>query len=353
MLTVGGRTMFLMAMVLILSDKVRASKRNPVIEWPAHDTKWGQQQYNCSVSDETKWIRPTNVFYRNYRHSSRCPLPDGLGEYHQKLPSTVGATSSLFDFFVVYFVNCKLNKRYGEWVTEMLIPERKLPLAATLFIVASSNDCAKETILHKAVHVVSSARTGSKTILECHDDDDVETYEYHGIHKVWQIGQVFPQENAIIGYFHSKGITHASSVKEVKEEKNPWFVTMSRYEKLAEAFYLFPWINKASTRCGRCGIGWYNFWYARGSYLNTVEEPILNPRRHYYEDWLGRKNSLLKYGHHKVKNYTGRTAVWASGESAWCQTFHSSDCYALEGPANMGYLYWPELPEDSFLPEQP
>jgi hypothetical protein len=43
------------------------------------------------------------------------------------------------------------------------------------------------------------------------------------------------------------------------------------------------WLN---SRLGH--FVWYNFWYARGSYLNTVEQPIITERRHYYEDWLAR-----------------------------------------------------------------
>ena len=40
---------------------------------------------------------------------------------------------------------------------------------------------------------------------------------------------------------------------------------------------------------GGNGWIWYNFWYARGSYIKYVERPIKTYRRHYYEDWLGRK----------------------------------------------------------------
>ena len=33
---------------------------------------------------------------------------------------------------------------------------------------------------------------------------------------------------------------------------------------------------------------WFNFWWARASYLKKLVEPVRSTRRHYYEDWLGR-----------------------------------------------------------------
>lgn len=287
-----------------------------------------------------------------FKHTSRCQFPDGLEAYHKNTSlSPTARASSLFQFHLVYFVNCKVNENYPDWMLGMLAGEwgSKLPPKATLFIVATSRDCAKEDGLHKAVETISSSRKGSKTVLECHDDV-AETYEYHGIHKAWQIGRVLPDDNVVVGYFHSKGVTHATSLN---DWYHPTLTTMARFEQVSEAFNLFPWIEKAGETCGGCGWVWYNFWYARGSCLSELEEPRVTPPRHYYESWLGQKQSPeTGNGSPRPLLMSGNgTSVWKETE-VFCVKDGLFGCYSLSSnaPANMGYAMDPDISEDTFIP---
>ena len=36
------------------------------------------------------------------------------------------------------------------------------------------------------------------------------------------------------------------------------------------------------------GFIWFNFWWARGDYINKLEEPIISEDRYYYEVWLNK-----------------------------------------------------------------
>jgi hypothetical protein len=153
-----------------------------------------------------------------------------------------------------------------------------------LYIIASSQNCTTEGRLHSAVNGLSYRLYGTTHVaLECHTDSE-ETHEYHGIEKVWELGQSFDNTTDIVFYFHSKGITHSPFYFTPGFEK-PMLEEINRVE---EAFNLFPTIDKVGYEFGGLGWIWYNVFYARGSYLKRVERPLRTNRRHYYEDWLGR-----------------------------------------------------------------
>jgi hypothetical protein len=49
------------------------------------------------------------------------------------------------------------------------------------------------------------------------------------------------------------------------------------------SFYSSQWLVASFA----AGIQWYNFWWARASYLHMCETPIISRYRHYYEEFLG------------------------------------------------------------------
>jgi uncharacterized alpha/beta hydrolase family protein len=77
------------------------------------------------------------------------------------------------------------------------------------------------------------------------------------------------------------------------EEENRFYdVILQDIHRIYNIYSTFPTIDKIGMSAGGCGWIWYNFWYARGSYLCQVEKPVLTARRHYYENWLGFKVSV-------------------------------------------------------------
>jgi len=95
-------------------------------------------------------------------------------------------------------------------------------------------------------------------------------------------------------YFHSKGITHFTTYYDSQcflqgPRTHNCEQIIKDINLIYEIFTIFPSIDKITATCGGIGWGWYNYWIARGSYLCQVEKPIITKRRHYYEDWLGRK----------------------------------------------------------------
>ena len=245
-----------------------------------------------------------------------------------------------YNLYVVYFVNCKIHNGYGGWMEEQLkyVPENTL-----LKIVAVSSKCKEEKILYETFKKVLGNRTNpnSSTLLECHDEvDDEPTFEYYGIRAMWEVGQMRPHRNTVVFYFHSKGLTHWNTIEEYKQN-DPLFslneITLGQVDRVFEAFDLFPEINKAGARVAGNGWVWYNFMFARGSYLKRVEEPILTGRRHYYEDWIGRTNLAPSQGVHPA-NATERNQFFPFCDAT------KQDGYNLDpGEAlNVGAYYYPE-----------
>jgi len=202
-----------------------------------------------------------------------------------------------YKLYVVYFLNTKIHNEYRQWMKEHL---KYVPSNAYLKVVAVSYDCKIESMMYDTYYNIVEYRDGP-SLLECHDEAEKETFEYHGIRAMWEIGQMQTGRNDIVFYFHSKGLTHFRSWEKYSatdtfhsklSEK-----TLGQVDLVYEVFDLFPTVNKVGNKISQLGWVWYNFMFARGSYLKLVEEPIMTARRHYYEDWLGRVGLPPRRGH--------------------------------------------------------
>jgi hypothetical protein len=153
----------------------------------------------------------------------------------------------------VYYVNTKINANYGTWIRNQLLI---LPPIDELYIVADANNCTKEDSLRKAFKWLKTNRTESIIKLDCHNTNGTELYEFHGIYKIWQLGQRYPGRNDIGIYFHSKGLTHAPNWKEYRNPERVLDLKMedvfgeAAMERVQEAFQLFPDVDIVGQECG-------------------------------------------------------------------------------------------------------
>lgn len=126
-------------------------------------------------------------------------------------------------------------------------------------------------------------------------------FEYPGLRKVWDTAKSIYEEDpsksdkSVILYFHSKGMSNGNK-NNVKTAENKMLTDMviTPWKKIIERFASEPKLNKAGHSAPKDGGWiWYNFWWARASYIygptTRCPRPILTDRRHYYEDWLGRR----------------------------------------------------------------
>jgi len=165
-----------------------------------------------------------------------------------------------YNLHIVYYINCLVNANYFDWLKNQI--ELVYNFGGTIYVIATLNQSNEDTFRINCLILFPNL------IIECNYAND---YEYPGILKVWQLGQINNKHNDIILYFHSKGATHYSS-----------------YESNRNDIYNVILKDKIGYSSGGIGWIWYNFWYARGNYINNLECPLKTTRRHYYEDWLSR-----------------------------------------------------------------
>ena len=116
-------------------------------------------------------------------------------------------------------------------------------------------------------------------------------FEYPGIQLIWKLANEHPEH--VYLYFHSKGMASKGWIfrrgnRRTLEEKRIYQSVVLPWKRILEIFDADPTINKVGICASEAGWMWFNFWWARGTYLIRCEEPIITTRRHYYEDWLHR-----------------------------------------------------------------
>jgi hypothetical protein len=163
-----------------------------------------------------------------------------------------------FAIRVVYFVNTKVNPNYAGWFYHQLSVLGRHPALREIHVVADAILCSNETSLHEAFRWLVETRGYNETTklhLECHDGED-ELYEYHGVRKVWEIGQNHPGDHDVAVYLHTKGVTHASTWEEYS---TGWLAGQAAFTeaifsnstmgRILEAFQLFPTVVMAGWDC--------------------------------------------------------------------------------------------------------
>lgn len=196
-------------------------------------------------------------------------------EHYLKSETTVDLEHhDTYSIYSVYFVNGMVNPNYMSWIVN------HIPMIAsysnTIYIVATIHESETLRFKEDIKHFFPTLNI----VIEFHHKNE---YEYRGILKAYELGQIHNSRNDLILYFHSKGVTHHKIFP-----RDFYDCVVKDIERVVEVFDIFPEIDKVGWSTGGIGWIWFNFWFVRGSCINTVEKPILTERRHYYEDWVSR-----------------------------------------------------------------
>lgn len=152
-------------------------------------------------------------------------------------------------------------------------------------------------------------------------------FEFPAIKLVYDLAHQNPY--SFILYLHSKGMSYNVHSRK-NEEITLLKLTFENWRKKLQIFNdkrinkigLMPAIgdNSDSEKQGtRGGWIWFNFWYARASYIINCDEPFITEDRYYFEHWLGLQNGKLIitddcFNLHKVKKQSYFTPSQASLE---------------------------------------
>ena len=145
-------------------------------------------------------------------------------------------------------------------------------------------------------------------------------YEYYGIKKLYDTAREEPDKYFI--YLHSKGMfnwyNNNPNIRS-KDEINLTRYTIYLWRDILDVYEKNPHIKKVGMFPATDGWMWMNFFWAKGEYLITCQNPIVtNQYRYYYESWLGSghqteydsygiyENSYKKYEAEEVINIMNR-----------------------------------------------
>jgi len=166
-------------------------------------------------------------------------------------------------------------------------------------IAAQLNDLSNFGVLNQCdLYVVVTNPTRAEGVRSLFNDLRLPTklleiyadnrFEYPAISRVWNLA-TNSAHYEYVGYLHSKGMSYA------KSERNRLELILTRhtFSSWARVFQLFenvPSIEKAGLFPAhdgdRTGWIWFNFWWARASYIRNLPKPLVSPDRFYYEGWL-------------------------------------------------------------------
>lgn len=120
-------------------------------------------------------------------------------------------------------------------------------------------------------------------------------FEYPGIKTVYDISSE-NENNTIILYFHSKGMTSNIHL----HRKNLFDYTIIPYEQIVSEFSSNAELDVASVLPHPNGFAYFNFFWVRSSYVRKwLPEPTITPNRFVWECWLGipfsKKDRVITY----------------------------------------------------------
>jgi hypothetical protein len=115
-----------------------------------------------------------------------------------------------------------------------------------------------------------------KIILYSHGDSNV--YEYPGIKCFYDTAE----GNGYSFYFHTKNIANRSNLNEKIKNILHKNIIMNHKDCIA---HLENGASKVSCFKSSAGFCWFNFFWANGSFVKTLEDPIQSTNRYYYEEW--------------------------------------------------------------------
>jgi hypothetical protein len=183
---------------------------------------------------------------------------------------------------IVYFCWCNKKKNYAAIIGGQIddIIFYKILSVAKLYIEVC---CEDDDILPSIKELLDTKLTGYNYYINFHKENK---YEYYGIKKLYDLSILEPNKYYL--YLHSKGMFNYANINRHEYEKVLTNGILCNFEKTIELFNNNPEIMKASqfpSNHHEKNFCWFNFYWSRGTYLITCENPIISSNRCYYETW--------------------------------------------------------------------
>lgn len=197
---------------------------------------------------------------------------------------------------IVYFIWINKKKQYDVIINGQLsdLIKSKILDISNLYIEI----CCEDMKLHNKIkQIIKNKLLNYDYNINIYS---INNYEYYGIKKIYNLALKEP--DLIYLYFHSKGMTdfYDNINTRHKYEEYLTFNTINNYNNVLNLFNY----NTNITHTGFFPSNyenfiWLNFFYAKGTYLITCQNPIVTTDRYYYEKWCGTGKNCCVYNLYK------------------------------------------------------
>jgi len=239
-------------------------------------------------------VKDNEKLYNEYINSPKISASYNNENYNQELTTFIDSkmnveyfSSNISNVYIVYFIYINPDRNWKIILEGQMNDIKATNILETnkLFVVISSND---ENNIQNVKNIVNSI------LIDYNHNIDFtieprNLFEYPGIKKVYDLA--INNKDKLFIYFHSKGMVFHENSKRNKIEEKLTKNTFKNWKKTISIFKDNSNIHKIGLLPSNKGFIWYNFWWARGEYINKLEEPVITEDRYYYEVWL----SKLKY----------------------------------------------------------
>lgn len=212
---------------------------------------------------------------------------------------------------IVYFISINPNRNWREIILCQLNDLNNFNIIKNthLKIILS---CIENPLLNEAFSYICNILNTMNDVSYIISISSDNLYEYRGIKYLYDSAKENP--SLIYLYIHTKGMYNVADLnKRSITEKTLLHETVTNWKGILNLFETDKDLMKVSLFPDENGLSWYNFYFARGSYLANCEEPIITDNRYYYEHWLGyntEKNSKsYSLFSRNEKKYTPQEAI--------------------------------------------
>ncbi|MBL8028142.1 MAG: hypothetical protein JNL74_17095 [Fibrobacteres bacterium] len=209
---------------------------------------------------------------------------------------------------IVYYVYINPKKKWYQLVTSQLNQLKATQILDEAELLVQICGPANLIPLCEQVIKIASPSAMIRSTTE-------NLFEFHAIDLIWNRARM--ESEALFLYFHTKGMSHEGERRDFAERVlfqevvEPWKSIRNVFESRSE-------ITRAGYIPSQIGYIWFNFWWARGSYLCKCAKPELSDNRWYYEGWLATNSDNTNPS--QLSNcYSlrdGRTGIGYTGEEA-------------------------------------
>jgi len=185
------------------------------------------------------------------------------------------------DILIIYYIFINESNNWKTIVTGQLIDICELLKISKLYCII----CAEKIQLVNECKCLLPPNCEVDHVL-------VNNFEYPGLKTLHHLGNMYPDK--LLFYMHTKGMVYNNNNGRIGSEIKILRESIKNWEYILYIFEKYKVIDKCGLFPDHTGMIWYNFFWIRGSFLQTLKSPEISNDRYYYEHYI--KNNISQNG---------------------------------------------------------